>query len=69
MAHLCDLIAHVFDVALAELPDVVGAPALGVAVRGQHARVIATERHDGGGVGSRDRELVQQPKAACIGLP
>ena len=69
LAHLCDLVAHVLDVALAELPDVVGAPALGVAIRGQHARMIAPKRHDGGGVRSPDRELVQQPIAASIGLP
>ena len=69
LAHLCDLVAHVLDVALAELPDVVGAPALGVAIRGQHARMIAAKRHDGGGVRSPDRELVQQPIAASIGLP
>ena len=69
LAHLSDLVAHVLDVALAELADVVGAPALGVAVRGQHTRMVAAKRHDGGGVRSRDRKLVQQPKAACIGLP
>ena len=65
LAHLCDLIAHVLDVALAKLADVVGAPALGVAVRGQHASMVGPQ----GELRSRapNKEAVDAPKAACAG--